>query len=412
MKKQMLLFRRKGFTLIECLIAIAVFGAMTMIVFMILTHARTQTVEANKSEEDLSNLIENVMGDETYKRYNAANHVGDNDVLSLVVDDSSISDSFKVSYNVIDGNKNFVKCPNAACGYYANNTDFMLEPDVNGTFKSVSKTDFEQGDKYICPKCQEEFYDNLLCEDCAASGARNDTNKFSYLTTTGGYVCKSCGGTAVRHTSYSDGTATGDASMSVSGIVPNAIRYGKVDPKSVVKSGVTVERKTEDLFKYNNSMTGGGEIYFSLSYAASTNSSLPGTYTLTIRGADVPADATDGSGYYEMVVDLPPHYVVKNFQKASGSAELSNLVNGDSSSQNCKLCLKTNMNGNSQFTFQLVNYKSGFSFEYDYNDTSDSSECGLAGYWFGVTPSSISRDDADYVKTSSASATVNCLVNP
>ena len=262
MKKQMLLFRRKGFTLIECLIAIAVFGAMTMIVFMILTHARTQTVEANKSEEDLSNLIENVMGDETYKRYNKEHHETEGkDVLNLVVEGSGTN--FTISYNVVDGNKNFVKCPSATCGHYANNTDFMLK--YNGSeYEAVAKADFDQTEQYICPKCETAFYDTLLCEDCEATAAHNDTTKFTYLPTTAGFICNSCGGTAVRHTSYSSGTATGDAAMSVSGIVPNAIRYGKVNPKSVTKNGVTIERKVEDLFKYNNSATGGGQISFTL----------------------------------------------------------------------------------------------------------------------------------------------------
>lgn len=410
MKKQMLLFRRKGFTLIECLIAIAVFGAMVMIVFMILTHARTQTVEANKSEEDLSNLIGNVMGDETYKRYNKDHHeTNGEDVLSLVVDGSATN--FTISYNVVDGNKNFVKCPNSACGHYANNTDFMLEPDAGGTFKAVSKADFDQSKGYVCPKCETVFYDTLLCEDCEATADHNDTTMFTYLPTTGGFICNSCGGTAVRHTSYSNGTATGDASMSVSGMVPNAIRYGKVDPISVTKNGVTVERKIEELFKYNNSATGGGQISFSLRYDAAANSSLPGTYTLSIQSWGAPpADAVSDDGYYEMIVELPPHYAVKNFTKVNGNAVLSELKNGDSTNEKCRIRLRTNSGGESKFTFQLVNYKSGFSFEYDYN-SSNTSECGLAGYWFGLNPS-VTQDDAGYVKTSTVSKTVDCLVNP
>lgn len=409
MKKQMLLFRRKGFTLIECLIAIAVFGAMTMIVFMILTHARTQTVEANKSEEDLSNLIENVMGDETYKRYNKDHHeVNGEDILNLVVDGSTTG-NFTISYNVIDGNKNFVQCPNLACGHYGNNTDFMLK--LNGSvYEAIAKADFLQTN-YVCPKCEQPFTDTLLCEDCASTGNHTDTAKFTYLPTTGGYICNNCGGTAVRHTSYSDGTATGDASMSVSGIVPNAIRYGKVVPK--YDSNGNDVRPIESLFKYNNTSIGGGRILFGLKYEAAANSSVPGTYTLTIQGGgtNIPADAKDANGYYEMVIQLPPHYVVKNFTKVNGSAELSALTNGDSSGTNGVLRLRTNMNGESKFTFQLVNYKSGFSFEYDYNSTNNS-EQGLAGYWFGITTSP-TRDDAGYVKTwSFANKAVDCVLNP
>lgn len=410
MKKQMLLFRRKGFTLIECLIAIAVFGAMTMIVFMILTHARTQTVEANKSEEDLSNLIENVMGDESYKKYNKEHHeTNGEDVLSLVVDGSATN--FTISYNVIDGSKNFVKCQNPnGCGYYANNTDFMMEL-VGSEYQAVSKADFQQSSDYVCPKCYWIFSDTLFCEDCESLADHTDTSKFTYLPTTGGFICNNCGGTAVRHASYNGGTATGDASMSVSGMVPNAIRYGNVVPK-YNDDGDDV-RPIESLFKYNNSAIGGGRILFGLKYEAAANSSLPGTYTLTIQGGgtNIPADAIDENGYYEMVIQLPPHYVVKNFTRTVGSAELVALSNGDESNTNTVLRIRTNMGGASQFEFQLVNYKSGFSFEYDYNSTDNSTQ-GLAGYWFGISTTP-ARDDAGYVKSwSFANKAVDCLLNP
>ena len=94
----------------------------------------------------------------------------------------------------------------------------------------------------------------------------------------------------------------------------------------------------------------------------------------------------------------------------NGNAVLSELKNGDSTNEKCRIRLRTNSGGESKFTFQLVNYKSGFSFEYDYN-SSNTSECGLAGYWFGLNPS-VTPDDAGYVKTSTVSKTVDCLVNP
>lgn len=398
MKKQMLLFRRKGFTLTECLIAIAVFGAMTLIVFMIITHARTQTVEANKSEEDLSNLIENVVGDETYKRYNDSNHAGGNDVLSLVVDGNS--QQFTISYNVIDGNKNFVKCPDTSCEHYGNNTEFMIDAGGN----PISKTSFAQTN-YVCPKCGTSFVDTLTCEDCGATGDHTDTSLFTYLPNTGGYMCNSCGGTAVHHDSY-NADSTGDANLSVSGIVPNAIRYGEVKDKA------TSGRSLNDLLYYNNTTTGGGKITFGISYQASANGSLPGTYTLTIRGTDVPADAVNASGAYEMIIELPPHYVIKELKNVSGSGTVSGISNGDSSNTNAYIRITASSSNYSEFTFQLVNYKSGFSFENDYMDASDNSETGLAGYWFGVSGVSVTRDtESSYVKSSTFSGKeVECRV--
>lgn len=391
MKKSLLLFRRKGFTLIECLIAIAVFGAMTMIVFMILTHARTQTVEANKSEEDLSNLIENVVGDETYKRYNDAHHAGGNDVLNLVVDGSS--QPFTISYNVIDGNKNFVKCSDPNCGHYGNNTDFMIDASGN----PIAKISFAQTD-YICPKCGTAFVDTLTCEECATTGSHTDSTLFTYLPNTAGYMCNTCGGTAVHHDSY-NAASTGDADLSVSGIVPNAIRYGEV------KDRASTGRQASDLLYYNNTATGGGKIEFGLSYQASINGTVPGTYTLTVRGADVPADAVNAStGAYEMIIELPPHYAIKNLSAASGSATVSGFTNGDSSNNNATIHITTSTGNATSVSFQLVNYKSGFSFENDYMDTSDNNQTGLAGYWFGMTGVTVVRDsETSYVKSSSFS---------
>lgn len=396
MKKQILLFRRKGFTLIECLIAIAVFGAMTMIVFMILTHARTQTVEANKSEEDLSNLIENVIGDETYKRYNEANHTGGNDTLQLNV--QGVSDAFSITYNVVDGNKNLIKCSDTNCGYYGNNTEFMFAADGS----VVPKASFVQTSEYKCPKCGVEFEDTLTCEDCEATGKHTDTSLFTYLPSTAGYMCNTCGGLAVHHDSYA-ADATGDATMSISGIVPNAMRYGEVKDKA--DSGRTIQ----DLVYYTNTATGGGKINFGLSYQASSNGNLPGEYTLSVSAADVPADAIDTSGSFTMVINLPPYYVVKDFKQVTGSGSATPVVLSGDTKNHGSITITTAMkNSVSTYTFQLVNYRSGFTFENDYFDASDKNNTGLGGYWFGASPNVTLADDNKYVESSTFSKTVDC----
>ncbi len=394
MKKQVLLFRRKGFTLIECLIAIAVFGALTMIVFMILTHARTQTVEANKSEEDLSNLIENVIGDETYKRYNEANHTGGSDTLKLNV--QGVSDAFSITYNVVDGNKNFVKCPAADCGFYGNNTEFMIGTDG----KNIPKASFVQSSKYKCPKCSIEFSDGLTCEDCESTGYHTDDSLFTYLPGTAGYMCNTCGGLAVHHNSYA-ADATGDASMSISGIVPNAMRYGEV--KDRADSGRTLQ----DLVYYANTATGGGQIRVDLSYKAASNGNLPGTYTLSVKSADVPADAKDADGNFTMVIKLPPYYVIKDFKKVTGVDAIP--LSGDVKEYG-SISITTKMEASvSTYTFQLVNYRSGFTFENDYFDVGHKDNTGLAGYWFGATTPSVSfADENRYVENSSFGETVSC----
>ena len=51
---------RKGFTLVECIIAVAVFAAMTLIVFMILMNARAEAQKAIKTEEDFRKEMRNI----------------------------------------------------------------------------------------------------------------------------------------------------------------------------------------------------------------------------------------------------------------------------------------------------------------------------------------------------------------
>ena len=152
-KKISQLKRRKGFTLVECIVAIAVFALLTAVILMILVNAQTQATRSKESEEDLNNLIENVVGDDTYKKYIAEN----SKTLTLNFNGGK---TFDITYDTVAGYKNYVKCnpKNSAtsCGYVGNNTDFMGGKSV-ADFLSA-------GDEYKCPKCGEVVVQTLECE--------------------------------------------------------------------------------------------------------------------------------------------------------------------------------------------------------------------------------------------------------
>lgn len=384
--------RRKGFTLVECLIAVAVFAAMVMVVFMILTNARAAANTAIKTEEDLTQLINNVVSDETYRKYKDEYDASGNrmNVLSLNIQGSS--DTFDISYNVIDGYKNFVVCP--TCGHFANNSDFM------GTTKVQ---DFSQSSAYVCPAdSSHTFYQTLQCEDCLATGTHDDTSLFTYEPASGSYGCNSCGGMAVKGTDIEE-VVTSDARLSVSGLVPNAIIYGDVDQPASNSTLVT--------FSGTNSTTGAtmivdsgdGAVNVNLQYTAAVNQTLPGTYTLTITPT-VPLDMD--SSNFSVELRLPAHYAFRNFKELTTSGTCT-YVSGGATDDNAYIKYNFTTAAQYKVQFQLVNYKSGFSFEYDYNNASNNSLQGLAGYWFGLSVSSPTRDASGYIVQLNASGTIS-----
>ncbi|MCM1335084.1 MAG: prepilin-type N-terminal cleavage/methylation domain-containing protein, partial [Eubacterium sp.] len=194
---------KKGFTLVECIIAIAVFGLLSLVVFMILTNASVRAAKASESEENLAQLIENVVGDETYKKYDSSSPT-----MNLIIDNDS-SKTMTVSYNVISGYKNFIECnptgSDPSCGRQANFTDFMSSSPT--TLTPVSSANFNVDSDYlVCPECGKAQQPiRLRCPDCGLTGVHTQTqsgtsNKlFNYLkaTTGGGFECSACGSTAV-----------------------------------------------------------------------------------------------------------------------------------------------------------------------------------------------------------------------
>ncbi len=349
---------RKGFTLVECLIAIAVFAALTLVVFAILTNARNATVKANKTEENLTTLIENVVGDESYTRYNTTDPTKNN-LLTLKL--SGGGSDFRISYTEIDGYKTFVLCPDSTCAHFADNSEFM----------TGERADFSQTSSYVCPKCGTSIVQELECEDCGNTGDHTNTSKFIYIPSTGGYYCTGCGGTGVKGVNIDDSVVSNDT-LNIKTLVPNAIVYGSVEQKT--------DRNA--IFDLQDSAGGtiSGNINMSLTYTEGANTTIPGTYKLRLK-----CDAA--SPDFKILVDLPAGYKIP---ADSFYATLGDCNPQFDESENAYYLefYDCTTNGYCEVEFKLVQEKSGLSFELDYYDPTDSSNSGLAGYWFQMTNTS------------------------
>jgi len=376
---------RKGFTLLECIIAIAVFAALTLVVMAMLTYARNEAVNANQTEEDLTKLIENVISDDTQKKYN-----GDSEVLHLTV--GSEADTFDISYNVIDGYKNFVVCP--VCGEHADNTVFM------GVTK---QEDFIQTTQYVCPKDESHvFVTTLRCEECGSTGTHTDTTAYQYIPSTGGYYCLACGSSNVRDPASVEKVIS-EEKLSVNGLVANAVVYGKVEPNDPADASAYQKLVSFSNIAYDGTnarqettvdaanQVGGVVTITSIEYTAPRDQIVPGTYTMTVQRTTPSAMLTDNC----VTIQLPPYYRINVLKETTGDTSgVKHVLSSDPDDapigKNGWLKLDFTKGVTSiTVDFQLTNYKSGYSFDFDYNSddalaqSSTLNDHGLIGYWFG-----------------------------
>ena len=118
---------KKGFTLVECVIAIAVFAIMTGMILFIVGNAVTTSKTAREEEKNLNGLVQNIVRDESPKSYGAY----DSSELSMKFKSSSSNADFNMTYSTVDGYKNYVQCP--ICAYNGSGglhtmQDFYAEP--------------------------------------------------------------------------------------------------------------------------------------------------------------------------------------------------------------------------------------------------------------------------------------------
>lgn len=407
---------KKGFTLIECVIAIAVFAALTGMVLMIMSQTIKLSKKATDAETDLNNVVQNVVQDSTNKTYGA-----DSKHLTMTF---KSTDDFKMTYSTVDGYKNFIECTNAACKNHANNLDYMsyiYDTTVYQNASDVEKESYkisywfgtDSTTNFLkCPICDQTIYLNnitLSCLSCGETGTADSTitvsgattNRFAFNKFSGSYTCANCGGGNVvqmvqdnaGNTVPITDSPTADADFMVSGIVSNAIRYGAVplNDKDGIKNLVSsyCSNGTTDI-KGTTSWT----------YTPNKNASIPGYYTLTLSITDtIPAGET-----VTVSLKLPGGYLAgidKNGTTADGQGDhpyaafirTENISETDKASNLIISGITDLKKNNIKVKFSLTNYANNNSFDSDYANEDTAKGVGLGGYWFaapGSDPKSFS----------------------
>ena len=407
MKKLQKLFKNRGFTLVECIVAIAVFAVLTLMVLMLLSGTERTSRNASKSETDLNNLVQNVVSDNTNKKYGVDSHT-----LNMKFG-SAGSTPFSISYSVVDGYKNYVVCPNPTCGYIDNNIEFMGAVKTDSQYLADHAANYSwladtreshwfnvDTMSYICPKCGEVWVESQLqCQSCLSEGGVRDhvtvngasVHKFAFNPETGSFTCALCGGGMVKEKGL-DKAITADSALYVSGISANAIRYGKIEQPE--------DETAKELIK----MTGAANNNFrcNMSYKESSNNVSPGVYTLKLDYITLTDDETA-----DITITLPGSYIckiVRTSSNADGTGDHASvavqqsavLENPEKTSaiyiSNIK---RANVGTDITIEFTLTNYANNATFEYDYSAETSGGVCALAKYWYKNSSNTISLPRTD-----------------
>lgn len=379
--KQYRLYKNKGFTLIECVIAVAVFAVMTAMVLMILAMAITTQKQSMDAEEELNKLVSNVVQDETNRRFGPDSH-------TLMMKVGTGGDGFSMTYNSIDGYKNYIKCPYCTCD--ENNTEFMGKIYETAAYQALSDAEKRShkisyyfgdasyvGNTFTCPDCGQPFTEShLLCRSC---GNRQATGgSFSYDNSVGSFYCNSCYSTnVVDETSskaMSDNVA-GDTPFVLSGLQANAIKYGSVEKPDDTEKKALANVYTSGSATSSCNMT--------ITYTPNPNSSKPGKYKLSVTNL-IPSDTSLTS---TVELFLPPLYVPTIVSYSTSIATKVGVSQSEDITDNTKqskLYIRNVPAVVSSFDieFTLTNYQNLMSFEYDYEDkVSTPGACALTDYW-------------------------------
>lgn len=384
---------KKGFTLIECVIAIAVFAALTGMVLMIMSQTIQLSKKASDAETDLNNLVQNVVQDSTKKTY------GDD---SKTLNMKFGSENFSMTYSTVDGYKNFIECTNVNCKNHANNLDYMSYIYETSTYSSASDDEkasykisywFDKDSTtnfFKCPKCDQVIQQSEIKMQCLSCGKTGTCTDFDFNKFSGSYTCPDCyGGSVVQLVKDAGGNEvpitkapTADADLMISGMVSNAIRYG------VVPQGD--EDFVKDLISINCSDSVDRDVDTDWTYVPNKNASIPGVYTLTLSVSDTIADGETAS----VSIKLPGGYlatILSNGTTADGKTvgttthPYSTFIRTEDITLTDKPSLLmitgiTNATRNNiKVRFYLTNYANNNSFDSDYVN-----EGGLAHYWFAV----------------------------
>ena len=390
---------RKGFTLVEVVIAVAVFAVMVVMVLMIMQSAVRTSKKASDEETNLNALVENVVRDESQKRYGEY----DSNVLNMAfAKGETVSDSaaanFKMTYSLVDGSKNYVTCPN--CEHRGNIIEFMAKEVYNSIeFKNeviaaeAAGINIESTHRlshwfkldsmnFYCPECDHKIDlgtdVDLICQSCENKGKARG-GKFTLDGETGDFICDVCHSGNVRQDNVDI-----EAGFAVSGMAANTLRYSNLKEKKTEDKAklITVtaspysdeladdEKKVQVILDYNN-LNKSSKVeytltlkipYFKASEARDITLRLPGSYIIDITQAPASLSWTmpDKDKLSYMNSETDRLITFNNVKKSTVGSEF-------------------------KIKFTLRNYVNNNSFEYDYAE-----EGGLLLFWFGMSPTGYS----------------------
>lgn len=422
---------RKGFTLVECVVAIAVFAVLTTMVMMILANTTTLTKEARDNEEDLNELVENVVEDKSPRKYGS-------DAKKLTLYKSGSTNPYiTATFSVTDGKKNYFKCP--TCGHTGGMADYLDYIYDTPTYKTSSDSEkkannitywFTAGtdtQKFVCPDCHSDILltDTALkmhCNACLHEGFINNTD-FKYMKNTAAIVCVECGsGNAISidMMGNDDANVTNESAFSVSGFRANAVRYGTVQrkPFNELKQLITLtaapDASVVSTFRVQISKLARAKATDPVIYEATISNipswtdantiaslklSLPGGYKCKITdygnadGAGI--TSTPGSGNANVTV------AVESPEDTSGTNDInvSNITKNNCVSIHFKFKLENSGNGShfeDDYAAELAQYTADDSYYKGYDNSGTlptaTTDCALNIFWFAMRSDTLDID--------------------
>lgn len=438
-------YNKKGFTLVECIVAIAVFAVMTSMVMIIISSAIDTTRQSISGERDLNQMVEAVENDQSIKMYSAI------DSHTLVMKFGEDKSNFSITYDTSDGYMSYMTCH--WCDYVGPRYEFLRRIADSSTYKmsdqalkdkypytywfdpilpgetsefdtyNVPGVTIQAADKaedtrysfgtgkektfvtylrkFCCPKCNGLIEPStvipLICLTCdhednpqTAKDYRDESNPknstgFHWDNETSSFYCNECGSSQVIEKGMKDKFGAG-AQFEVGGIYANAIRYGNVEsPDDTEVKALIVGKRIDN----GNEVSGYNVSLDVTDYSAY----IPDRYKITISNLTT---AVTGGKNINFTIKLPKGYKIPTVEKRDTSGNISYGPNisltGSKKSDEPIFAFTNGVDSSEGSTITINNCQSGnniavsFTLVNEKNEASFDSdyedEGGLGKYWF------------------------------